>query len=271
MFNVHATNSYDLFILAGMDRFFYLIANEEKVVAFKTYHFPNHNYLQLKEALRRTFVEDHLLQNNYKNTCVGLIGHTYTLIPDKLYDPGQNDQYIIHSHSEQEKSVVLADALKGLKTRLVHRFHEEILDLLNNYFTEESCYSSMSALLALYQQCNAGMGKQVFMHMTGRELQIAVFEYQKLLFANTFHWRSPLDIAYYAILVFNQLNLNAGKTPVFYSGEFSSQPECEEVLRRYIKYVDRVPQPSFFEFGKAFEKVDTTTFFDMLGLKLLIE
>lgn len=252
-----------------MDRFFYLITDEQQnIFVLRTHQFPMHNYLQLKDALQQLFISDKFLQLNYKRTKIGLISTTSVLIPADLYDETQHEFYAKHSLSEQDRHTVLCDELVTIGAYQVYTFHQDIVEVLQNYFRKGIFCHATSGLLTAWHQANAGNGKQMFVNVVGQHLQIAVFEYQKLLFSNTFNWRASLDLAYYIILVFNQLEMDPAKISVRLYGEIGKDSEEEKTLTRYIRHLEIAERPSFYRFGKNSEILPPQAFFDLFSLKL---
>ncbi len=252
-----------------MDRFFYLITDEQQnIFVLRTHYFPMHNYLQLKDAFQKLFIGDQLLRLNYKSTKIGLISDTTTLIPADLYDASQEAFYIQHNAAAQEQQSILSDELKNIDAHQVYTFHQEILEVLQNYFHNGQFCHATSALLKSWQQSNVGNNKRMFVNVAGQHLQIAVFDQQKLLLSNTFNWRATLDISYYVVLVFNQLEMDANKIPVVLSGEITEEGEAGKILTRYIRNLSTNSRPAFYRFGRGTQELPPQAFFDLFSLKL---
>lgn len=226
-----------------MDRFFYMITHEKQRLVLRTHHFPTHNYLQLQTAFEDVFRYDKLLQSAYRQTHIGLLSSTTTLIPIDLYDAEKTRFYLEHNAVLTKEDIVLEDVLSGVGAHQVYAFNRAIFETLQAQFPQARFKHVLSSLIAAYEQSNKG--KTVYANIIGTRLQVVVFDGKKLLLANTFTQHSDTDVMYFIGLIFNQLNLDAKKNKVMLSGEVDTKSPTYFTLQKYIKHVEFIDTPFY--------------------------
>ncbi|MFK8104021.1 MAG: DUF3822 family protein, partial [Saprospiraceae bacterium] len=96
-FLVNSTQSYNLSILVGMDRFSYLISNnQQQVLGLRSYLYPepSQNVAALKTALHNVFLEDKLLQLSYQKTTIACWYPKNTYVPNRLFQAENKSTYL---------------------------------------------------------------------------------------------------------------------------------------------------------------------------------
>lgn len=262
-FNINLSDRYDLSILVGMDRFFYVIMHENQVLVLRTYHFPKHNYLQVNTAIAHTFQSDKLLQLSYRNTRIGLVSSIATLIPAELYDTSKTRFYLEHNAVLEKEHIVLEDKLGSVGAHHVYAFNQVVFEGLQTHLPQAQFQHVLSGLIATHHR--TGKSENVYVNLIGEYLQIVVFNQKKLLFSNTFTHRSESDVLYFIMLVINQLGLDAEKNTVTLSGEITDQSPSYLNLQKYIKHLEFVSSPTQYIFN-YFDPPAYHHFFDLMAI-----
>ena len=70
------------------------------------------------------------------------------------------------------------------------------------------------------------------------------------------------------MLVFNQFDLTVEETPVFLSGQLMEDSEIYRLLVRYVKKLQFLDPPAFFQYGTKLAHHPKYLYFDLLCLLL---
>ncbi|MEM7105854.1 MAG: DUF3822 family protein [Bacteroidota bacterium] len=270
-FSLNSTASYDLSILVGVDRFFYLVNDDQnRVLALRQYNFANKgSFVLLKSPLKLTLVNDKLLGQGYRKTRVGLFSKRSALIPESLFETGKEQIYLTNTSPAEDVEKVFNDKVEGQGVRNVYAFNREIWQLLNTYFPKAVFYHASTPLigttgkLPLFQE-----GSHLLVNVIGQDMQIIHFDKGKIIFHNTFTYQTTNDFVYYVMLVIDQLGLRAEKISTSLSGELMEASEIFEQITRYIRHVNFVNRPSFLRYSSNFDNLPEHLFFDLYSLKL---
>jgi len=265
-FSINLSDGYDLSILVGMDRFFYAVRLDNQVLVLRTYHFPAHNYLQLKTAFEHIFQSDKLLKLNYRNTRIGLLTSIATLIPSDLYDANQKRFYLKQNAILDKQHLVLDDTLENIGAQHVYAVHEEIFECLQGQFPQAVFCNVLSGLIVTHHQY--GKPENIYANLIGEYLQIVVFNREKLLFSNTFTHRSESDVLYFIMLVIEQLGLDATQNKLILSGEITHESPAYATLQQYIKHIEFVDTPNLYTY-KNMKAPDYHRFLGLMSVVVL--
>lgn len=225
-----------LSILLGMDSFVFMITDTQgKVVALKHYDFPETitNPIELGRRIQPLFVEDELLKASYDQVFVAIDVNQFTIVPEFLFKDSQAEKYLQQVTTVSENDKVRVDRLPELKAKLVYKIDKGIHFLLKLHYPECKIFHLYTAFLTSIRQQNELLplnGKYVFVNAQVSSLNIAVFNQQNLLLANSYRYQAPEDCLYFVSLIFEQFELDQEKTPVFLSGLIDPKGDLVELL-----------------------------------------
>lgn len=269
-FNELSSYLYNLSVLIGTDRFFYLVCDEQRrVLVLRSYQISKSGFQDIQVILQGIFRQDSILSRPYKHVKVAIANTFATLVPDDLYQDTAKKTYLHHTMEYPTQHSILADSLLTIKAKNVYALNPDIVHTVNEFFAKTQFYHhSTPLLLGWRNHIEHQEGQQVFLHVLSRQLHIAVFNGQKLEFYNIFDYQSSKDFIYFVLLVFEQLQLKADKTPLTISGELLKDSEVYRLLYRYIRHVHFMDKPSYYRFNETFRDVVTHFFFDLYSLNI---
>lgn len=173
---------------------------------------------------------------------VNLFYHTplYTLVPTKIWSDENPTLYLKYTLKTLPHDFVAHETILKGKTKLVYIPFVN----LNNYFFEKfGSFHYYHALGPWMDYCADVIGEQtgVFANFTSTQLDLLVFQNGKLHLANSFEYQTAEDVSYYALFVYEQLNLDTEEIPVYLSGAISITTSAYAALYTYIRYIDFIP------------------------------
>ena len=135
-FNQKYTSTYDLSILIGMDRFSFLLIDEQnRLLGLRNYSLQVDN-LNLKEHLQDIYINDDLLKMPFRKVFLAIENKRHTLIPKRLYRKQDGAVYLDKLFGEVSNQEVFADEVAGIDALSVYQIQQEVEQLLHGYFSE---------------------------------------------------------------------------------------------------------------------------------------
>ena len=266
------TNSYDLSVLIGLDRFSFLVSDTQHNLLFLRSYTYNEEYLQiagLKPAIEDIFNSDNILKSSFKRTTIGIINSKTTMIPAPWFHENFTVDYLANMVPLTESDEISYDFLEGVDAYHIYALPKSFLEDLHEIFSNPYIYHGISALiLSFKREAELQRGHQLFINVQNRLLQIFLFDGARLLFFNSFPYQSSKDFIYYVMLIYDRFDLNPEEDPVYISGKILEDSEIYHLLFRYVRFLNLVKLPTFYRFRKNIEKLPKHLFFDLLSLKL---
>lgn len=157
-----------------------------------------------------------------------------TFIPRSIYQEEFHEDYLafnlnhIQAGSSQADHIPLTDAVN------VYALPEAHLAIGRQYpqclfFHEATLESELALRLSKLNRTDG-----VFLFFSGNFFRIHVIRGGKLELSNTFEYTSEMDVAYYVLYVFDQLQIKSVTNPVFAAGKIENDGAVINLLREYI-------------------------------------
>ena len=262
-FNKDQIHTYNLSVLLGADRLYYLVTNaEHKVLGLRTYTFG-----ETLNPITTILKEDNILNANYQQIKIGVFANQITLVPVALYLEEEAQTYLEATTELKRNDIVLADSIGEIKG--IFSYDEEALNALLSAFPKATVSHVSSGLIQNFKSNFDSTTQNIFANIYANSVSITVVDKGALIFHNIFSFKTSTDCLYYILLVYKQLNINPQKIPLYVAGEFVEEAEIYQALFKYIKTLKFVTHPNFYTFGKAIKKaLPANLFFDLYSLKL---
>lgn len=266
------TNTSDLSILIGVDRFSFLVSDmQQNVQALKSYHYPQPitGGYSLTNGVNDICRSDALLALPYQSVRIGIQNTNNTLVPASLFVEGELGIYLRNSIDFPVEDRLQADGVSELNLRNVFSVEAALCEVLETYFPTAKLFHHQSAVLKGCAKLAAVQsGHQMFVNVQEKELQVMAFVGRDLLFNNVFPFHSPNDFIYYLLLVYHQFQLKPEVVPLTIAGLLVKDSQIYHLLYRYIRLLNLVQTPDYYRFAPDLAKQDLHFFFDLYSLKL---
>lgn len=252
-----------------MDRFSFLISdNQSNLLVLKSYNFSE-NDEELTAVLKEAYLQEEFLKLPYRSVKIALINDKHTFIPDRLFNAEDPAAYLDTMVSNKGNSNIHIDQLPSLESRQIYKVDKDLEFSLQQYFPTARLFHILTPLvLGLKQISTHQAGKKLYVHVRNQHAHIFLFEDNNFLFANSFTFQTDKDFIYFTMLVYDQFKLDASAVPLYYSGFILENAQLYHQLYRYIRFLNPVPRPLFFKYGKKSSTIKDHFFFDLYSLKL---
>lgn len=203
----------------------------------------------------------------FRHTCLIINSVSFTLVPHALYDPAQKENYLDFVHRKMNSGVILEHFLNSAEAWVVYSINKNLSELLNRNFSSAKLLHHAGAMIEtiLPRYRHSELRNPVFVNIRTGSFDIIVLKEGKLLYCNSFEWRSNEDLVYYLIFVLDQLNLNPENVPVVLSGGVDPDSPLFELIKRYIRHVDLIKNPDSSVPGISIPQSFGYKFYDLLN------
>lgn len=207
------------------------------IIDFKKISFPENNVIE--EELWHIFEKHKILSKKYDEIIILHDNNLNTFVPKSLFNPEHLGSYLQYTTKVYPTDVFAFDTLKNTEINNVYVPYVHI----NNFFIDQYgsfTYKNKNTILVEQLLCFSikENKKQMFIHQTTTTLEIVVAENGNLLFFNSFTYTTVQDFVYYVLFVFQQLQLNAEKTPVFFLGNTKKHDEFFTLIYTYVRHCE---------------------------------
>lgn len=272
-FNKKLSSAYQLSILIGMDSLVYFVFDvaSNSALLLRTITYATHpaDKLELARELNAIFTREELLSHLYRRVKILLPDKPSVLVPSRLYNDLEKATYFSELTDLHQSLQIQTDELNEINAHIVYPADTDLMGAIKKQFPTCRFYSLATPfLLGSRNMVENGEAHTFFAHFTRNHLHLSLYAKQNLLFYNVYNCSSAGDVLYYALLAYNQFNLDPARIPLRLSGQILDDSEIYRTISRYIGNLRFMDEPRFLKFGRKFNEVPPHFFFDLYALAL---
>lgn len=262
-----------LSILLGQDGFSFSVMEPEqnKHLALVSYRIEKaEDSEEVAHAIDRIFGENQLLQRFYPQVNVLYESTKSTLIPSPLFDPAELKTYLKFNHKVLKQEEVYYDKLQNLEAVNVYAIPVILRSKLKEKFTRINLVNYNSSLIEtlLISNKNVWLENTVFVNVRRSQFDMIYILGDKLVFSNTFNYRTPEDFAYFLLFTLNQLGMNPESVVAVLLGEIDKNSPLWEIAWKYIRNMELLGRNDFFKYSYVFDDLPENHFYNLLNFSL---
>jgi hypothetical protein len=159
----------------------------------------------------------------------------FTLVPEQLFDPNQQEDYLKFAHQLPENHIVKNNFLAKLGIQNVFAIYAPLYFLLSDHFKSYRLLHHSTVFIQqtfLFQQTQKEAA--VYVEIGNGSMLIVAFDGNKLVYSNSFKFKEKEDFIYFILLVYNQLDFLPEKTPLYFSGNINRSSPLYAIAYQYI-------------------------------------
>jgi hypothetical protein len=204
-----------------------------------------------KQLLENVSANSRILRSyEFSKVTVGITTQEYTLVPEALFKPGDENVYFRKNFSSSMNLVVKAQFVPSFHLYILFGIDQELEKELNHLFQDPQLFHYTVAFLAGPGiNRKADSGKQMWMNIHQNKMDIVILENKKLLLMNSFSWQTNEDVLYYSLYVCEQLELNPEKLLLSITGEIEAGSTLVQLIGNYFRNVNIPNKPSSLTFA----------------------
>jgi len=225
-FEISQSANYTLIIQLEVKSFTYAVVYNNKLMAFG----QNYPIYQLDEPGNLTDI----LTANYKTVIIGLCADALTLVPNHIFQTNKVSEYA-HFLDFTENENVLAHVFNS-ENIIVYKTPKAIINAINKFGIDNAVYALKGWVNVLSNQPHDN--NKIYIEIGNDHIHFLYFLDGKLHFYQIFELVDEDDLAYFSVLVAEQLQLNPRTTHLGLSGMIDTFDNKFAKLSRFFEKVE---------------------------------
>jgi hypothetical protein len=264
---------FNLIFQVARDSASFCIFNSEnrKFMSVESVEFEGAEPFQNLSALIRSFSAEHqVLSRQFKSVQILYESNQSSLVPAPLFDEKEKESYSRFSFAGTDDHDILFDSIKNLDSYNLYLIPKVLKNTLAEIFPEHNLTSHSSILIEslLIMHRNSSDLKRIFINVRKFHLDIVIMDGRKLLYFNTFNYRSKEDFIYFVIFVMDQLKLNPEENELILSGFIDKNSKIFETIYKYVRIVSFQPRPNAFNYSYIFSDIPSHYYSNLFNFPL---
>jgi hypothetical protein len=222
-----------LSILIGMDRFILgVMDGSGNPIGFRKRVCQNPSETAGLKDVLNLLAGEVLLSNQFSRIVVGLVALDFCAVPQRLFKPGTEDQYLRRLSNGEGHFLPRIHTLLGEDAVIIFPLENQV----SEFFRHKQGQAQITPAIAwqiqfLREFLAAGTPKVISLNLFGNVLTSVLFHQQELVHTNRFWCSDTNDMLYFVWLLFEQFKLDR-ETQIHLTGEFTANSEHYRVLKR---------------------------------------
>ena len=255
----------ELSLLLGADSFLYGITDQnQQLLALRDVQLSDRE--RPHRSFRQLLDTDDLLQREYRQVNVVWTDRRSTLVPRHLFEADHPITYLEHLFETDAHTPAHFDRLHQPEAYQVYTVAPEWEQLLRRKYPNARHHHIIRMLLAGYTTHAAHEEFFLAIHTRDEQLWVTYLFQNRLQYTNVFTVRSPQDVVYFTLLVFQEQKLAPANATLYLSGELVQHSETNRLLDSYVGELKPLPAPIGLKYGTQFsETIPPALYFDLLS------
>ena len=190
------------------------------------------------DHLKSFLNENELSSHDYKDIIVLWESQRSTLVPNALFDPAEPETYFHFNHGTETDEKICADKLNTSEVYNIYAIPEGLERNISFRSFRVRHHASVFIESMLVFSKHKILPKQVFVNVHSGFFDMLVTENGKLLFYNSFSFKTAEDFIYFVLFVYDQLKLSPENNGIILSGEILKNSALFDMLYKYVRNVD---------------------------------
>lgn len=195
-------------------------------------------------SLKELFFSQEFFTWSYKKVQIIQVSPDYTVVPEPLFEEERKEELFRFNSSSTDQHC-LTNVLKEEESRLIFGIYEEIYQFCSRTLVRSDFIHHLTPQLWLWKkQSQASAGRQMFVVLHARMLDIACYDRGNLLFVNSFAADQAEDALYYILYVWRQVGFDQLQDALYIYGNSLRRTKITAVLRTYVHSIHTLQIPS---------------------------
>ena len=237
-----------LSIQFSLDGFSFCVCDlqNKEVLAYSKYLFDHqiNTPEKLLRAIRQIFLKDPELQHTFDSVLALHNNELITFVPNVFFDKENLKAYLQYNNKLLATDFYMYDSIKNQDMKAVYVPYVNVNNFLIDKFGSFDYRHASSALVENLLEEFAGKDKRIFIELSNSFFKICITQNRKLLFFNTFEYKTDKDFIYYILFTAEQLKLDLNTVNIFFLGEIIKKKELLIAIEKYFNAVKLIePKP----------------------------
>lgn len=170
------------------------------------------------------------LNNNETTIRHSTDGFSYVIVPAALYQEKSKEKYLDFLGIKGENSLVRADFIESAEAYNVYC----VLQPVDKEFRHPA---SLLLESLIKENLERPDDTRIYLNVKDHHYEMFVLKGAKLLFNNTFRFKTKEDFLYFLLFAMEQLQLDAETVQVIFMGMITEDSKIAELVTRYVRNI----------------------------------
>lgn len=192
----------------------------------------------------------------------------FTLVPQNLLDTGSLPGLLRAGGCDPEPDEVCLYTNKPISDyNIAFSIPLKVNEFLSLYKEKTQLFPSVYPLLmAAVQTSRTNDAKVIVVNVFEEAFELVITESRRILFCNSFPFRSPEDFLYFLLLVMENLGLSNEKETFYFCGQIEKNSAIYQLCQKYIRNIKWMERPNGIEISDTFSSLPAHFFFTFFQL-----
>lgn len=223
------TENFHLSIEITPNQLKYTLLNTENLeyIFFKS--------VDVETNLLTTIGSEDILKQPFFSTSICYSNFPTTIVPNQLYSEKNKEEYL--SFISNKKGVIKTDNIHQNSATTIYKVKENIVYLINQIQSEIIERNSSTIIIEQLIKQYKEQKKTAFLFVNKSNIEIIILKNGELILHNYFDIDNSVDVLYYTLFCFNQLNMNPEENNLYLFGNIEKKDENYIILYDYIRNI----------------------------------
>ena len=262
-FDISLSEQYNITLQIGLHHVTYIIKDDKDLSIKKIEHYnlKNHSKSKNLKNIKLYNKEKNIFKNNFSKVLISYVGFPNTLIPKEIYNKN-NEKEILQFNTNIYKKI-FADELVLQDTIIVYTIPNEIITLTKVLFPTANYIAQEKILIDLFYNKQENT-ECVYLSIYSQQVIITIFNGKKLIFNNTFDFKTSEDLLYYVLFSLEQLQLSRENVKVVLLGLIKNNDLNYKLLYEYIRNLTFINRDEKVNIPNELRKLEEHEFFGLI-------
>jgi hypothetical protein len=221
---------------------------------------------QLLDKLREIIEGKPVLKAPFREVHIIWGGLNYTLLPEALVKKENSAEYLRFANTIHAGDEAHPDNISCIRAVDIYSIPSILLEYYRQMWPSHRLHHYMACFadghLARLKRSEGPVS--VFLNISLQSFDLLIVEEGRLIYCNTFEYRTTAELIYYALYTFRQLKINMEKCRLRLSGEVEKDSEIAGNLRTYIPDTELISFGPAVRFSQEFQGSSLHKYYNLL-------
>ncbi len=193
-----------------------------------------------------------------------------TLVPMPLFDPAEINTYLDFSHNITKDEDIISNSMVNLEAFNIFSINKTLREKISSMFPDSTILNISNTLIEgiLINHKNQSIKNKVFVNVRNSYFDVIIVDGKRLIFFNTFKYKTKEDFIYFLIFVFEQLRINPEDVELVLLGNIRKNSPLYEMAYNYIRKISFANRSEMIKYSYVFDDVPGHFFYNLLNSNL---
>ncbi|HPX76564.1 MAG TPA: DUF3822 family protein [Bacteroidales bacterium] len=248
--------------------YFIFYRDENKILGLKSFEFEkNEDYFTQASNILAEIIDD---ENPYDLVRFVVADNKQTIVPEAIFDENNIETYWQLNFETQSQTKLMYHYLSRAKSFIIFSVDESIETLFNNYKGKKSITPSSASFVEFNLKRNKLVEnpdlERVYVQVYENYMEVILLQNHNLRLFNTYTYKSPNDLLYYIINLYEQLKISQTESELVLSGFIETNSLLALNLKKFVKIVYFESRNTDYNYFYKFQDIAPHYYFYFLNI-----